>query len=339
MRNRSITDRRSFLSGCLAGAAALALNQSSLAVGPSSVPPVPARSRVVVAHDPRLRGTDLKVDPGRLLALLDRALQSLFGDTGSASPFTRIVQPGQRVAIKVNTLGGPGLSSSLPLVNAICLRLQQAGIQPQDIVVWDRDSAEMERAGFRIRTSGNQPRCFGTDRLGYEDDLAEFGSVGSRLSKILTTRCDVLISVPVLKDHDGAGVTMALKNMYGVIHNPNKYHPNGCNPYIADVNMLPAIRSRQRLIICDATTACYEGGPAFKPHFAWQPDSLIASQDPVALDYTGWQIIERKRAEKGLKTLSASDRAPHYIATAADADHRLGNNDPRRIALVETSAA
>jgi len=28
-----------------------------------------------------------------------------------------------------------------------------------------------------------------------------------------------------LKDHDGAGVTIALKNMYGVIHNPNKYHP------------------------------------------------------------------------------------------------------------------
>jgi hypothetical protein len=30
---------------------------------------------------------------------------------------------------------------------------------------------------------------------------------------------------------------------------------------------------------------------------------LMVSQDPVALDYTGWQIIERKRAEKGLKTL------------------------------------
>jgi hypothetical protein len=49
---------------------------------------------------------------------------------------------------------------------------------------------------------------------------------------------------------------IALKNMYGVIHNPNKYHPNGCNPYIADLNMLPEIRTRMRLTICDATTAC-----------------------------------------------------------------------------------
>ena len=77
----------------------------------------------------------------------------------------------------------------------------------------------------------------------------------------------------VLKDHDGAGVTIALKNMYGVIHNPNKYHPNGCNPYIADLNMLPEIRSRMRLTICDATTACYEGGPGYKPEYSWKNNS------------------------------------------------------------------
>jgi uncharacterized protein (DUF362 family) len=149
----------------------------------------------------------------------------------------------------------------------------------------------------------------------------------------------VLISVPVLKDHDGAGVSMALKNMYGVIHNPNKYHPNGCDPYVADVNMLPEIRAKLRLTVCDAMTACYEGGPAFKPQFSWQPNALIVSQDPVALDFSGWQIIERKRAAMGLKTLESAGRAPRYIATAADADHRLGTNDPRHITLIETRVA
>ena len=62
---------------------------------------------------------------------------------------------------------------------------------------------------------------------------------------------------------------------------------------------------------------------------------MLVAQDPVALDYTGWQTIERKRAEMGLKTLKAEDRAPSYIATAADARHRLGTNDPRRISTVE----
>ena len=91
-------------------------------------------------------------------------------------------------------------------------------------------------------------QCYGTDRVGYEDDLSAWGSVGSRLSKILTRSSSVLINLPVLKDHDGAGVTIALKNMYGAIHNPNKYHPNGCDPYVADLNMLPEIRSRMKLI-------------------------------------------------------------------------------------------
>jgi uncharacterized protein (DUF362 family) len=220
-------------------------------------------------------------------------------------------------------------------VAAICERLQETGVKAREIVVWDRDSSELERAGFHLAMGGEGVQCYGTDRVGYEEDLAAWGSVGSRLSKILTQRSDVLINLPVLKDHDGAGVTIGLKNMYGVIHNPNKYHPDGCNPYVADLNMLPEIRGRMRLTICDATTAIYEGGPGYKPEHCWRANSLLVSTDPVALDQTGWQMIERKRAEKGLKRLEAEKRAPHYIATAADGEHRLGTNDPKRIALVE----
>jgi uncharacterized protein (DUF362 family) len=120
-----------------------------------------------------------------------------------------------------------------------------------------------------------------------------------------------------------------------VIHNPNKYHPDGCNPYIADLNMLPAIRRKMRLTICDATTAMYEGGPGYKPEHSWNANTLLASIDPVALDHTGWKMIERKRAEKGLKMLKAEEREPRYIATAADDEHRLGTNDPKMISLIE----
>jgi uncharacterized protein (DUF362 family) len=293
------------------------------------------KSKVVIAADPQLRGSAATVDSNRILSLLDRAMQSLYGLDHPGEPWKKLVRPGEKVGIKVNALGGRGLSTNVALVEAICERLQEAGVKANDIVIWDRDSEELEHVGFRTAWSGTRVQCFGTDRVGFEEELARYGSVGSRLSKILTRNCDVLINVPVLKDHDGAGVTIALKNMYGVIHNPNKYHPQGCDPYIADVNMLPEIRQKMRLTICDATTACYEGGPAFKPEYSWRNNALVVSQDPVALDYTGWQIIERKRAEKGFKTLEADKRMPRYIATAADAQHRLGTNDPRRIALVE----
>lgn len=352
MRNEHTTGRREFLRTCLAGAIGFTAESDSFPREATRTAGPPAKSRVSIAHDPLLRGavpehpgqaggrrSSLTVDQDRIAHLLDRAMLGLDDSHDPVRCWARVARPGQMVGVKVNTLGGRGLSSNVQLVDAICERLQGAGIRAQDIVIWDRDTEEMERAGFRIRTGGSQVRCFGTDRVGFEEELVSFGSIGSQLSNILTRRCDVLINVPVLKDHDGAGVSIALKNMYGVIHNPNKYHPNGCDPFVADVNMLPEIRAKVRLHICDATTACFEGGPAFKPEFVWQPNALLVAEDAVALDQMGWHMIERKRAEQGLKTLAAEGRAPRYIATAADAEHRLGNNDPRRIELVETNAA
>lgn len=327
-------NRRDFLKQCFTGAAVLRAS-GSMGLLASAQQAASAKSRVVIARDDLLRGTGSTVDSRRMLGLLDRAMQTLCDRDHAVEAWSKLVRPGETVGLKVNALGGRGLSSNLQLIEAICERLQEAGIKAGDIVVWDRETDEMERAGFRIAMGGNGVQCFGTDRLDYEQELVTHGSVGSRLSRILTQRCNVLINLPVLKDHDGAGATIALKNMYGVIHNPNKYHPNGCDPYIADLNMLPEIRTRMRLTICDATTAQYEGGPAYKPEYSWRHNALIVSQDPVALDYTGWQIIERKRAEKGLKTLEAEGRAPHYIATAADAGHQLGTNDPGRITVAE----
>src|SRR5208283_4390145 len=81
--------------------------------------------------------------------------------------------------------------------------------------------------------------------------------------------------------------TMELKNLFGAIHNPNKYHLNVGDPYVADVNMLPPIRQKVRLHICDATTAQYEGGPSYMPQWTWPCNSLLVSRDPVALDFVG----------------------------------------------------
>ena len=341
MTNLPGHSRRDFLAQCLTGA--FAFGAGAMRVTAAQGQPSSAKSRVVVARDPALRGSGTAVDAQRLTVLLDRAMQALFESDRATAPspegvraaWRRIASPNDTVGLKVNTLGGRGISTSVELVEAICERLQQAGVPARNIVVWDRITDELERAGFSISIGGDRVQCYGTDRVDYEDDLSAWGSVGSRLSQILTRASTVLINLPVLKDHDGAGVTIALKNMYGAIHNPNKYHPNGCDPYVADLNMLPEIRSRMKLAICDATTAMYEGGPGFKPEHSWKCNSLLVAQDAVALDATGWQIIERKRAEMGLKSLEAEKRAPRYLATAADSEHRLGQCEPGRIAVVE----
>ena len=71
------------------------------------------------------------------------------------------------------------------------------------------------------------------------------------------------------------------------------------------------------------------------PQWTWPYNALLISQDPVALDYTGWQILEQKRAAQGMKSLPALGRTPDYIRTAADPHHRLGTNDPLQIEQLE----
>ncbi|MGO9239895.1 MAG: DUF362 domain-containing protein [Bryobacteraceae bacterium] len=307
-------DRREFLGASMAAALA---------------PAEP--SRVVIARDPSLHGPD----EARVEKLLDRAVQSFFGRDNPLEAWKLIARPGETVGLKVNCLAGRGASTRTVLVEAVIERLQQAGIRGPDIVIWDRLNSDLESAGFPVGVRRDKVRFIGNDSAGYEDDLAMFGSAGSLLSLTLTRQCHVVINLPVLKDHGIVGVTMALKNMFGAIHNPNKYHLNAGDPYVADVYALPAVRQKVRLTICDALTAQYEGGPSYMPQWSWPFNGVFVATDPVALDTVGWQIIEAKRKEMGFKSLQAVKRAPNYIATAADAQHRLGTNDVRFIRRVE----
>jgi DNA-binding Xre family transcriptional regulator len=229
MNTIHIASRRDFLKKALSGAAVLRASGGTGLLAAAEQGAAFTKSRVVIARDDFLRGTGSTVDSRRILSLLDRAMQALFDRDHAIEAWRKLVRPGETVGLKVNVLGGRGISTNLQLVEAICERLQEAGIKPGDIVVWDRDSDEMEHAGFHLAMGGNRLQCFGTDRVDYEEELVAYGSVGSRLSKILTQRSNVLINVPVLKDHDGAGVTIALKNMYGVIQNQDAIDHLRCN--------------------------------------------------------------------------------------------------------------
>ena len=295
----------------------------------------PAKSRVVVARDPALHGPGGQLDDKHVLDLLDRAIAAYTGRDHPVEAWKHIVPVGKVIGLKVNGLGGKGISTHAVLVLAIAERLQQAGVKPGQIVVWERDARSLEVCGLTVNTDPSRVRCYGNDVAGYEDQPVAFGSVSVKLAKILTRECDMVINLPILKDHEIAGVTFSMKNMYGVVQKPFELHANGCNPSVADLNRIPVVREKVRFTIGDAMSSVYEGGPGFHPEHLWQPNALIVGEDRVAVDHTAWQIVERKRAEVGLPTLEAAGRSPHYIATAADAEHNLGTDDPKRIHLVE----
>ena len=235
----------------------------------------------------------------------------------------------------MNGLGGKGISTHAALVMAVCERLQQAGVKPGEIIVWDRNARDLEACGLTISTDPSRIRVYGSDVAGFEEQQESWGAAKVRFSKILTRDCAMVIGLPILKDHSGAGVTFAMKNMFGVVNNPGDLHPGGCNPGVADLNCIPAVREKVRFTIGDAMSSVYDGGPGFHPERLWQPNALIVGEDRVAVDHTAWQLLERKRAEVGVPTLEAANRPPRYIATAADQAHNLGVNDPQRIHLME----
>ena len=290
--------------------------------------------RVVSVVGPETGGND---DPSipRGLGVGIAALTGLAGADGWASIF----RPGDRVAIKLNCLSGARLAPRRGLVDAIVGGLLSAGVREDAIVLFDRTSRELERAGFAVRTEPGALRCFGTDALkggGYGSDVLEHRSIGSLFSRILTDHATALINVGVCKDHDLAGVSAGGKNLYGVIHNPNRYHANTCDPFVADLLDHPAVRGKLRLTVVDAETIQCHGGPAYNPSYATRAGRILLSRDPVAVDRIAWEMVEAERARRGLPTLAEEQREPKWIATAGALG--LGAAERERIDLREVTA-
>ncbi|MBD3872956.1 MAG: DUF362 domain-containing protein [Acidobacteria bacterium] len=249
------------------------------------------------------------------------------GVEAAASIFT----PGDTVGIKVNCLAGRSLSPRVELVEALVDILAGAGVYRRKIIVFERSSRELERAGFTIHRQGPPYRCIGTDN-DYDRMPSSSGAIGSCFARIVSTECTALVSFGIVKDHDLSGVSAGMKNWYGVIHNPNKYHDNGCDPYIVDVARHPFIRDKLRLTVLDGVVAQCHGGPAYRAGATFELGLVAASTDPVAADLWAWQVIEAERRRRGMPTLEEAGRPVRFLATAAR--HGLGVDDPDRLSLV-----
>jgi uncharacterized Fe-S center protein len=138
-----------------------------------------------------------------------------------------------------------------------------------------------------------------------------------------------------LKDHSLAGVAGAMKNYYGVVHNPNKYHDNNCDPYVAEINALPIVKNKNVLIIMDLTRMQYQGGPGYRGEYSVRHGAIMISVDPVAIDAAGERIINDYRTQNNLPTLADSERPPKWLKTAEKLG--LGVADMNNIDLIEVA--
>lgn len=265
------------------------------------------------------------------------------------NPVGRKANPGEsaRMASAVGSISSP------EVLLEIVRNLKAVGIRGQDIIVFERYASEFRQTGYesvllergmegvrwlaashdydeqqleidgQLRGRERDPNVAGYDpdvfvSMGFaapDHDRRDDRRFRSHLSAIITRLVDKVITIPCLKDHRSAGVTLALKNMsHGMNNNVARSHtggiyrrngsdswPNQCNTFIPTAVAQSPLRQKATLHVLDGLIGVYEGGPGCwnRTWGTWRRQSLFFATDPVAMDHVGWDIIDAKRALEG----------------------------------------
>ena len=281
-------------------------------------PDVP--SKVVHTHHAGVWASD-ELALEALQQILDTSITELTGLTDAADAWESLFAPDERVAIKVNA---GWFGTHVPLVTAVTERLQEAGIPPEQIFIFEDHTDRLEDAGFTINTDGPGVRCYGD--AGWHPTKWNLIDTDVKLNSILLN-CDALINMPILKGHSIAGITFALKNHYGSFNKPSAFHPPRLDRGIAELNALPPLKERTRLVIGDALEV--------NARRIRRGDSIFMSFDPVAHDAVGLQVYCALLASAERSTEAAVQLANGWLGTAAGLG--VGTNDLDNINLVEVN--
>jgi len=102
---------------------------------------------------------------------------------------------------------------------------------------------------------------------------------------------DVLINVPIAKQHGSTGLTLAGKNMMGCTSNRQKMHTLGLSQSIAEING----KLRPELTVIDAMRILVRNGPSGGSlNDVEMKNTVIACKDWVAADTYATRLFGKK---------------------------------------------
>jgi len=278
-------------------------------------------SKVVRTHHSAVWSAG-RLAPETLSQMLDAGISQLTGLDSAEAAWSTLFSPHELIAIKVNTIGNSNYWSHVPLVLAVTEKLKAIGVPAEQIVIFDRYTPELDGAGYPTNKDAPGIRCFGTDNHltgGWQLDGKDLA-----LSDILL-ECDALINMPILKNHGMSGLSFAMKNYYGTINQPSRFHDN-IGICIAELNALAPIRERTRLIIGDELAIVQKSWKS-----AYPGNSILMSFDPVAHDLAGVQLYEQTAG--GGESAAVKGLSEGWLAHGAELG--LGTNDPDNMDLME----
>lgn len=165
---------------------------------------------------------------------------------------------------------------------------------PSDITITDTDTAAVMRADKSFRIEGiellaKKYHVSLVNLSGTKFQEVSLGGIALHHVKIssLLLRADNIITLPVLKTHSYSGMTGALKNQWGCIHDLRHNHHLVLHQAIVDVNKF--FQPKMRLAIMDGLFGMEGQGP--KTGNPMKIGYIFASPDLVALDSAAISVM------------------------------------------------
>jgi hypothetical protein len=283
--------------------------------------------------------------------MVDRAITKLTGKSTVPEAWRSLVTTQDVVGIKVYSAPGPNSGTRPAVAAAVVEGLLAAGLPPKQIIVWDRQLADLRLAGFFELSERYGIRMASSVQAGWDEKVfynpdspilgnlvwgdLEFGQKGdgvgrkSFVSKLVSRELTKIINVTPLLNHNEAGVSGNLYSLAtGSVDNLIRFEasPSTLATAIPEIYSLAALSDHVVLNITDALICQYEGGERGLLHYSATLNELRFGRDPVALDVLSIQELTRQR-----QLAQAPSIKPNLKLYSNAALLQLGVDDLKRI--------
>jgi len=283
--------------------------------------------------------------------MIRRGLTQLTGAKTLNHAWLSLVATQDVVGLKVYSRPGPNSGTRPAVVAGVARGLLAAGLPAQNIIIWDRDEADLREAGYFQLAAELNVRIASATRSGWDEtnfydtplignlvfgDL-EFEKKGegvgrkSHVSQLVSQQLTKIINITPLLNHNEAGVCGNLYSLaMGCADNSYRfeYDPNRLAQAVPEIYALPVVGDKVVLNITDALICQYEGGQRGLLHYSAVLNQLRFSRDPVALDALSLKELDTQR-----RKAKAPNLRPNAELYRNAALLELGVAEPARIRI------